>query len=74
MSVCNLTWYQPKVRRIMKDIKALKRKDIADVLCVSHQAVSKNINNGKYESDVAWMIQILDLAGYEIREKNNERT
>ena len=41
MPACNLTWYQPKVRRTMKDIKALKRSDIAEILSISHQAVSK---------------------------------
>lgn len=65
----NLTWYQPKVRRIMKDVKALKRKDIAEIQNISHQAVSKSISNGKYESDLSDWIQILDKAGYEIREK-----
>ena len=72
MPACNLTWYQPKVRRIMKDIKALKRSEIAEILSISHQAVSKNIKNGKYESDITWLIQILDKAGYEIKEKNEE--
>ena len=52
MPACNLTWYQPKVRWIMKDIKALKRSEIAEILSISHQAVSKNIKNGKYESDI----------------------
>ena len=72
MPACNLTRYQPKVRRIMKDIKALKRSEIAEILSISHQAVSKNIKNGKYESDITWLIQILDKAGYEIKEKNEE--
>lgn len=65
----NLTWYAPKVRRIMRDIKALKRKEIAEIKNISHQAVSKSINNGKYEVELGDWIQILDLAGYEIREK-----
>ena len=56
----------------MKDIKALKRSEIAEILSISHQAVSKNIKNGKYESDITWLIQILDKAGYEIKEKNEE--
>ena len=65
----NLTWYQPKVRRIMKDVKALKQKDIADIECVSRQAISKKIVSNAYESSLTNWIQILDLAGYEIREK-----
>lgn len=65
----NLTWYQPKLRRIMRDVKALKRNDIAEIQNITRQAVSKNIINGKYEDDLADWIQILNLAGYEIREK-----
>lgn len=53
----------------MRDIKALKRKEIAEIKNISHQAVSKSINNGKYEVELGDWIQILDLAGYEIREK-----
>lgn len=69
MPKVNITWYQPKLRRIYKDVKALKRKDIAEIRNISHQAVSQNIINGKYEGELADWIQILNLAGYEIREK-----
>lgn len=65
----NLTWYQPKVRRIMKDVKALKRKEIAEIRNISSQAVSKGINNGQYTDELTNWIQILDKAGYEVREK-----
>lgn len=69
MPIVSLTWYQPKVRRIMKDVKALKRKEIAEIKCISHQAVSKSMNNGRYADELAEWLQILDKAGYEIREK-----
>lgn len=65
----NITWYQPKVRRIMRDVRALRQKDIADIEVISQQAVSKKILNKAYESSLTNWIQILDLAGYEIREK-----
>lgn len=65
----NLTWYQPKVRRIMKDVKALKRKEIAEIRNISSQAVSKGINNGQYTDELTNWIQILDKAGYEVKEK-----
>lgn len=67
MSICNLTWYQPKVRRIMKDVRALKRRQIAEVKHITSQGVSKGLD--KYEKDLTEWIQILDMAGYEIREK-----
>lgn len=68
----NLTWYQPKVRRIMRDVKSLKRKDIAEIRNISSQAVSKGINNGQYTDELTNWIQILDKAGYEITEKGEE--
>lgn len=68
----NLTWYQPKVRRIMRDVKSLKRKEIAEIRNISSQAVSKGINNGQYTDELTNWIQILDKAGYEITEKGEE--
>ena len=68
----NLTWYQPKVRRIMKDVNALKRKDIAEIRNITHQAVCKGIKNGQYKDELTSWIQILDKAGYEITEKGEE--
>ena len=69
MPPVNITWYAPKVRRIMKDVRALKQKDIADIEGITQQAVSKKQKNKTYDAVLTNMIQILDLAGYEIREK-----
>lgn len=64
----NLTWYQPKVRRIMKDVRALKGKDIAEVINESQQVASYRVLHC-YEKQLIDWIQILDKAGYEITEK-----
>lgn len=69
MPITNLTWYQPKVRRIMKDVKALRRNKIAAMLNVSAQSVGQSIKSGAYDNQLTKWIQILDMAGYEIREK-----
>lgn len=69
MPITNLTWYQPKVRRIMKDVKALRRNKIAEMLNVSAQSVGQSIRSGSYDNQLTKWIQILDMAGYEIREK-----
>lgn len=69
MPAVNLTWYQPKVRRIMRDIDSLKQKDIAEIEGVTCQAVSKKKKSKAYECALTVWIQILDKAGYEIREK-----
>lgn len=67
----NLVWYQPIVRRIMRDVKALKQKDIAEELNESQQTISYRMNN-VYEKELTEWVQILDKAGYEIREKEYE--
>ena len=65
----NLTWYAPKVRRIMRDVCALKQRDIAEIEGVTRQAVSYKMKSTTYDRELTNWIQILDLAGYEIREK-----
>lgn len=72
MPAVNLTWYQPIVRRIYKDMRALKQKDIAKIEGVTRQAVSKKFITGTYKDEITNLVQILDLAGYEIREKEYE--
>lgn len=69
MPPVNLTWYSAKVRRIYRDIKALKQKDIAQIESITQQAVSEGLRSGKYEKGLINWIQILDKAGYEIVEK-----
>ena len=56
----------------MKDVNALKRKDIAEIRNITHQAVCKGIKNGQYKDELTSWIQILDKAGYEITEKGEE--
>lgn len=69
MPPVNLTWYSAKVRRIYRDVKALKQKEIAQIENISQQAVSEGIHKGRYERSLTAWIQILDKAGYEIVEK-----
>ncbi len=69
MPAVNLTWYAKPVRRIMRDVKALKRKEIAEIQAITTQAVSKSLISGKYETELEEWIQILDKAGYEIKAK-----
>lgn len=65
----NLTWYQPIVRRIYKDISNLKQREIADIEGVTRQAVSHKMVTNTYKKELTNWVQILDKAGYEIREK-----
>lgn len=68
MPKSTLTWYKSKSKRIMRDVKALKGKDIANAINESQQVASYRILH-VYEKQLNDWIQILDLAGYEIREK-----
>lgn len=68
MPKSTLTWYKTKTKRIMRDVKALKQKDIAQEINESQQVISYRINN-VYEKELTDWVRILDLAGYEIIEK-----
>lgn len=71
MPKSTLTWYITKSRRIMRDVRALKQKDIANEINESQQVISYRLKN-TYENDLCDWIRILNLAGYEIREKEYE--
>lgn len=71
MPAVNLTWYAKPVRRIMRDIEALPQKNIAEIEGVSQQAVSSKILNDSYRISLTKWIQILNLAGYEIKERED---
>lgn len=68
MPKSTLTWYKSKSKRIMRDVRALKRKDIATEINESHQLISYRIKN-VYPGQLEDWLRILDLAGYEIVEK-----
>lgn len=68
MPKSTLTWYKTKANRIMRDVKAIKRQVIGTEINESHQVVSYRIKNVYPEQLEDW-IRILNLAGYEIIEK-----
>jgi len=68
MAKSTLTWYKTRTNRIMRDVKALKQKDIAREINESQQVVSYRIKN-VYEHELNDWLRILDLAGYEVTEK-----
>lgn len=68
MPKSTLTWYKTKTKRIMRDVRALKQKDIANEINESQQTISYRINH-VYEKELTDWIRILNLAGYEINEK-----
>ena len=68
MAFCKLTKHGALVRRIMNAVKALKQKDISDEVGRSQQDVSYRIRN-VYPEIFEEMITILEMAGYEVKEK-----
>lgn len=68
MPKSTLTWYKTKSTRILKDFKLLKQKDIANMINESQQTVSYRLKN-VYPAVLPDIIRILDMAGYEIKEK-----
>lgn len=71
MPKSTLTWYKTKARRIMRDVRALKQRDIAREINESQQTISYRINN-IYERELTDWVRILNLAGYEIVEREEE--
>lgn len=68
MPKSTLTWYKSKSNRLLKDFRLLKQKDIAIAINESQQTVSYRIRK-VYPIVLPDLIRILDLAGYEIKEK-----
>lgn len=71
MPKSTLTWYKTKSNRILKDFKLLKQREIAETINESQQTVSYRLKN-VYPSVLPDIIRILDMAGYEIKEKESE--
>ena len=71
MPKCSLSWYKSKSNRIMKDIRGLKQKDIAIELNESPQTIYYRVHN-IYPKIMPDIVRILYLAGYEIREREEE--
>lgn len=71
MPKSTLTWYKSKAKRIMRNVRALKQKDIGLELNESQQTISYRIKN-VYEKELSDWILILNMAGYEIVEKELE--
>lgn len=71
MPKCSLTWYKSKSNRLLKDFRLLKQKDIATTINESQQTVSYRLRK-VYPEVLPDIIRILDMAGYEIKEKEGE--
>ena len=68
MARVSLTKHGSQVRQIMNAVRQIPQADIANEICESQQTVSYRLKN-VYPQALEDMITILDMAGYEIKEK-----
>lgn len=68
MPKSTLTWYKSKAKRILNDIRCVKHTALATALNESPQVISYRLKN-VYPEVFEDVIRLLDLAGYEIKEK-----
>ena len=68
MSKTTLNPYLSKARKVVRNLKAIGQKEIASELCITQSTVSYGINKG-YVPELEKALILLDLAGYEVVEK-----
>ena len=68
MAKSSLTWYKSQATRICKDLRLIKQQDIATELNISQQLASYRLRK-VYPKMFEDLIRLLNLAGYEIKEK-----
>ena len=64
----NTKWCKAKSTRILNDFKLIRQKDMASVLNESQQVISYRLKN-VYPKMMPELLQMLDMAGYEIKKK-----
>lgn len=65
------SWYQLKANRIMRAFRTVHQKELAQAINVSPQLMNYRIKN-VYFDEICDLVRMLDLVGYEIREKGEE--
>lgn len=71
MSKTTLNPHLNKARKVIRNLKAINQREIATELRITQPAVSYGIKNG-YLADIEKVLILLDLAGYEVKEKEND--
>lgn len=71
MSKSSLTWYKTKRKRIMKDMGLVSQTALGNEINESQQTISYRIRN-VYPEVLDDLIRILDLIGWEVKEKDEE--
>lgn len=72
MPKSTLTWYKSKANRIMKDLKRVRNKEIAEALNEPHTTITYRMQN-LYQGQLEDWLRLLDLAGYEIKRIEDEK-
>lgn len=70
MPKSTLTWYKTKSKRIVNELKLIKQKELASAINESQQTVSYRINH-LYQEQLEDWLRLLDILGYEVKEKED---
>lgn len=71
MPKSNLTWYKTKRKRIMKDMALANQTALGHEINESQQTISYRIRN-VYPEVLDDLIRILDVIGWEVKEKEED--
>lgn len=72
MAKSSLTWYKSKATHIINELRGLGQKQLAVTLNTHQSNISFAINNS-WQKELERWLRLLDLAGYEIVEKEEEQ-
>ena len=72
MPKSTLTAYKTKARHFSKLLKAEPQRRISQTLNISQQMVSYNLKHQRFTECFETTIRLLDMLGYEIKEKDEE--
>ena len=71
MAKCSATWYKSKARRIIRELRGVKQKELVIELNSTQPTISYAINHYWQEELERWL-RLLNLLGYEVIRKEDE--
>ena len=72
MPKSTLTWYKSKAKRIVMILKGFKQQFLADELNTTQQNISYAFKSDEFQRNLETCLQLLNIAGYEVKEKGEE--
>lgn len=66
MAKTELNWYKHEARNIVKELRLLKQREIAEEMGTTQQNVSYLFRSGWFQKTFEDVVKLLKLAGYEL--------